>query len=338
MDAIATLLVLTGTLAVLVSFVNVLWPLKRIGLPTRKRSALAVVVSFCLVLLGGCPSADELDQSPAQALNQAADTLEQSAGPPEKASEPTDLRAGDSNLTADSIGLEFVLIPAGEFQIGRNRGPDSAGPTRSITTTDTVNDLDERPVTQVKISNDFYMARFEVTQGQWQTIMGENPSFNVSCGSDCPVEQVSWWDVQEFLERLNEAEGVEDGYRLPTEAEWEYAARAGKSKDLYGDLNSIAWHSDNSEGRTQPIGQKEPNAFGLYDMIGNTWEWVHDWKGTYPGGAVTDPTGPRTGQRRVVRGPGFTSLPKNCRVSSRLDYEPSWRDEALGFRVARTAE
>ena len=314
-----------------------------------------MLLSFCLVLLGGALVPDKLDQSPTQALNQAApksvsepevlvepplraeaaDVLEQSAVPPEKASEPALRR--DSNPTAESIGLEFVLIPAGEFQLGRKSGPDSVGPTRT-NAADTVNDLDERPVTQVKISNDFHMARFEVTQGQWQAIMGDNPSLNVSCGPECPVESVSWWDVQEFLARLNEAEGVEDSYRLPTEAEWEYAARAGKSEDLYGALNSIAWHSDNSGGKTQPIGQKEPNAFGLHDMIGNTWEWVHDWKGTYPGGTVTDPTGPRTGQRRVVRGPGFTSWPKNCRVSSRLDFEPSWRYEALGFRVVRMAE
>jgi formylglycine-generating enzyme required for sulfatase activity len=201
-----------------------------------------------------------------------------------------------------------------------------------------VADLDERPVTRVQISNDFYMAKFEVTQGQWEAMMGENPSLNVSCGADCPVEQVGWWDAQDFLERLNEAEGVEGKYRLPTEAEWEYAARAGTSGDLYDDLDSIAWHTNNSGGKTQPVGQKEPNAFGLHDMIGNTWEWVHDWKGAYPGGTVADPTGPRYGKRRVVRGTGFTSIPKNCRVSSRLDFDSSWRDEAVGFRVVMTAQ
>ena len=243
---------------------------------------------------------------------------------------------GEPNPTAESIGLEFALIPAGEFRIGREVGPDSIGQPEPDG--GTVNDLDERPVTQVRISDDFYLAKFEVTQGQWEAIMGENPSGDVSCGPDCPVDQVSWWDAQEFLERLNEAEGVEGRYRLPTEAEWEYAARAGTSGDLYGDLDSIAWYDGNSEGTTQPVGQKEANAFGLYGMIGNAWEWVHDWKGPYAGGTVTDPTGPRTGKRRVARGPGFTCIPKNCRVSSRLDWHSAWRDDGLGFRLARTAE
>ena len=339
MESIAPFFIVFGALAVLVSFVSVLWPLKRIGLPTRKRSALALLLSFSLFLLGGALVSDGPDQSPVQSPQSGrseGDAPEQSAVAPKQASEAAIHRDADSNPTAKSIGLEFVLIPAGEFRIGREAGPDSIGP--SGPRANTVNDLDERPVTQVRISSDFYLARFEVTQGQWETIMGENPSRNASSGPDCPVEQVSWRDTQEFLERLNEAEGMEGRYRLPTEAEWEYAARAGTSGDLYGDLTSIAWYDGNSQGRTQTVGQKKPNAFGLFDMIGNAWEWVHDWKGPYLGGSVTDPTGPRTGERRVARGPGFTCIPKNCRVSSRLDWDPTWRDEALGFRVAQTAE
>lgn len=339
MEAIATLFVVFGALAVLVSFVSVLWPLKRIGLPTRKRSALALLLSFSLFLLGGALVSDSPDQSPVQSPQSGrseADAPEQSAVPPGQASEAAVHRAGDSNPTAESIGIEFILIPAGDFKMGREIGPGSAG--RPDLWEVTIADLDERPVTQVQISSDFYLARFEVTQGQWEAIMGENPSGNASCGPDCPVEQVSWRDTQGFLERLNEAEGVEGRYRLPTEAEWEYAARAGTSGDLYGDIASIAWYDGNSQGRTQTVGQKEPNAFGLFDMIGNAWEWVHDWKGPYLGGSVTDPTGPTTGERRVARGPGFTCIPKNCRVSSRLDWDPAWRDEALGFRVARTAD
>ena len=124
--------------------------------------------------------------------------------------------------------------------------------------------------------------------------MGSNPSFFDECG-DCPVERVSWDDVQEFIGRLNALEG-EVRYRLPTEAEWEYAARAGTSGDRYGgDLDAIAWYRENSEGRTHPVGQKAPNAFGLHDMLGNVFEWVQDWYGAYPGGSVTDPRGPGPG-------------------------------------------
>lgn len=242
-----------------------------------------------------------------------------------------------SKSGAESIGIDFILIPAGEFKMGREIGPGSAG--RPDLWEVTIADLDERPVTQVRISSDFFMSKHEVTQRQWEAIMGDNPSRNNSCGPDCPVEQVSWWDVQEFLARLNAAEDIENRYRLPTEAEWEYAARAGTTGDLYGNLDLIAWHSDNSEGQTNPVGQKHPNAFGLYDMIGNTWEWVADRKGDYPGGNVTDPTGPKRsshGTRRVARGPGISSAPKNCRVSSRLDFDSNYRTDYLGFRIVRT--
>ena len=235
--------------------------------------------------------------------------------------------------------MEFALIPAGEFQMGRDGGNDDGDP-RAVNdgTWKTYNELtsDERPVTQVRISSDFYLGKFEVTQGQWEAVMGNRPSENESCGSDCPVEQVSWYQVQEFLQKLNEEDGG-DRYRLPTEAEWEYAARAGTSGDLYGELDLIAWHNGNSGGRTHPIGQKEPNAFGLYDMIGNVWEWVQDRKGEYPGGTVTDPTGPDTGLRRVNRGVGWDGSARNARVSSRHDFEPSFHHDSLGFRVAWTA-
>ena len=130
------------------------------------------------------------------------------------------------------------------------------------------------------------------------------------------MEKVSWDDVQEFIRRLNATVG-EERYRLPTEAEWEYAARAGTSGDRYGNLGAIAWYEDNSGDRTHPVGRKAPNAWGLYDMLGNVWEWVEDWYGDYPGGAVTDPAGPVSGSKRVSRGGSWYDSARYCRASYR---------------------
>ena len=171
---------------------------------------------------------------------------------------------------------------------------------------------DEEPVTRVWISRGFFLGKYEVTQDQWKAVMGHNPSGFSGCGN-CPVEKVSWNNVQAFIRKLNvQAEGGR--YRLPTEAEWEYAARAGTTTDTYyGDhslgsgyqgsiLNSIAWHYRDSGKQTKPVGQKIPNRLGLYDMLGNVWEWVGDWYSRYPGGEVTDPVSARTGRGRVARG------------------------------------
>ena len=194
---------------------------------------------------------------------------------------------------------------------------------------------DERPVTQVRISQAFWIGRHEVTQGQWEAVMGSNPSRFSDCGTDCPVESVSGTDVQAFIARLNEREGG-SRYRLPTEAEWEYAARAGTSGDRYSeDLDAIAWHWGNSGGRTRPVGRKTPNAWSLHDMLGNVAEWVQDWYGDYPGGEVTDPTGPRTGSFRVNRGCTWSSRQVwSCRVPDR-GRTPGDRNAVIGFRLLR---
>ena len=184
-------------------------------------------------------------------------------------------------------GIQFVWVPAGEFRMGGAKAIGS-----------------ERPRTRVRISRGFYLGKYEVTQAEWQAVMGSNPSHFDECGPTCPVEEVSWNDVQEFIRKLNAAVGVER-YRLPTEAEWEYAARAGTAGERYGNLDAIAWYNGNSGGRTHPVGRKAPNAWGLYDMLGNVFEWVQDWYGDYPGGAVTDPRGPASGSTRVLRGGGW---------------------------------
>ena len=227
-------------------------------------------------------------------------------------------------------GIEFVGIPPGEFLMG-STGENVGG--------------DERPLTRVKISKGFYLGKYEVTQDQWQGVMGTNPSTFKDCGGNCPVERVSWEAVQVFIGRLNGTSGG-GRYRLPTEAEWEYAARAGTTTDTYaGDItqpvgndpvvNGIAWYGGNSGGPTQPVGQKAPNAFGLHDMLGNVWEWVGDWYGSYPGGTVTDPEGPASGSGRVFRGGSWFIIAGYCRSAYRNGDSPGGRDGSLGFRLLR---
>ena len=176
--------------------------------------------------------------------------------------------------------IEFVRVPVGEFLMG---SPAENGA------------WDEKPATRVRIRQSFWLGKHEVRQAQWETFMGEHPSHFDGCGPDCPVKDVSWHDAQRFVERLNFlslAYGDGGEYRLPTEAEWEYAARAGTSRDRYSDdLEAIAWYDENSGGRTHLVGQKVPNVWGLRDMLGNVFEMVQDWKGDYPGGTVTDPQG-----------------------------------------------
>ena len=218
------------------------------------------------------------------------------------------------------MGMEFVWIPPGEFRMGS---------TSSLAWDN------EKPVTRVRISRGFYLGKYEVTQGQWEAVMGTNPSNFSNCGGDCPVEKVSWEDAQAFIRKLNEKEGG-GKYRLPTEAEWEYAARAGTRGERYGNLDAIAWYDGNSGGRTHPVGGKAPNEFGLYDMLGNVWEWVEDWYGAYPGGTVTDPTGPRTGSKRVNRGGGWWGNVQPWRSADRGGGSPGDRGSGLGFRLLRT--
>ena len=193
---------------------------------------------------------------------------------------------------------------------------------------------DEQPVTRVRISRGFWLGKHEVTQGQWQGVMGTNPSGNSGCGQ-CPVEKVSWNDAQEFIGRLNGRAGG-NRYRLPTEAEWEYAARAGTTGDRYGNLDVIGWCDDNSGDRTHPVGQKAPNAFGLHDMIGNVYEWVEDWGDDYPGVVVTDPRGPVSGSIRVYRGGSWFDGARHSWAPYRSGGGPSYRHSMGGFRLLRT--
>lgn len=210
--------------------------------------------------------------------------------------------------------IEMVRIPAGSFMMGSNDNEN------------------EKPVHKVVISRDFWMGKYEVTQSQWRTVTGKNPSGNSNC-NDCPVENVTWAEAQEFIAKLNKLQN-EFTYRLPTESEWEYACRAGTTGDYYGNLDSIAWYEANSGDKTHPVGQKSPNAFGLYDTSGNVLEMVQDWKGEYPGGTVTDPTGAADGSSRTVRGGSYSMDGTAARSASRAFTQRAFRVNFVGFRLA----
>jgi formylglycine-generating enzyme required for sulfatase activity len=216
----------------------------------------------------------------------------------------------------------FVKIPAGEFLMGSADGLDN-----------------EKPPHRVKISRSFEIGKYEVTQAQWEALMGSNPSrFK---GADLPVEQVSWEDVQAFIQVMNNKnDGYE--YRLPTEAEWEYAARAGTTGNYggTGNLSEMGWYVENSVGRTHSVGTKKANAWGLYDMHGNVWEWCQDWydKYYYKNSPTTDPPGPSTGSMKATRGGCWSYFAIRCRSTSRAHPTPDARDEIKGFRLVRTIE
>jgi formylglycine-generating enzyme required for sulfatase activity len=182
----------------------------------------------------------------------------------------------------------------------------------------------------------FRIGKYEATQGQWKNIMGSNPSSFSSCGKDCPVENVSWNDVQSFIEKLNNQTGKK--YRLPTEAEWQYACTSGGKNEEYcggNDLDAVAWYDKdkNSGSKTHPVGQKQPNGLGIYDMSGNVWEWVGDWyDSSYPSGS-SNPTGPSSGSSRVNRGGSWGNFAAYARASYRNYFNPDYRYNFLGFRL-----
>ncbi|MEM6342960.1 MAG: SUMF1/EgtB/PvdO family nonheme iron enzyme [Bacteroidota bacterium] len=217
---------------------------------------------------------------------------------------------------------EMVLIQGGEFEMGSNEGKNN-----------------EKPVHLVKL-NDFWIGKYEVTQKEWQAVMGDNPS-NFDC-EDCPVESVSWNKVQEYIRKLNEL--GEGNFRLPTEAEWEYAARGGEDFLFSGsnDQNAVAWFHENSDSKTHPVGQKVPNAYGLLDMSGNVYEWCQDWyQSDYytelaQKGFTVNPSGPTSSGVRVLRGGSWPGLAEFCRVSYRNRAQPVGHFSSVGFRLART--
>jgi formylglycine-generating enzyme required for sulfatase activity len=244
----------------------------------------------------------------------------------------------------------MIFIPAGTFDMGCTPAQQTDGNCHPY----------ESPVHSVTLTHDFYMGETEVTQAEYIAIMGTNPSYYSTCGTDCPVEYITWHEMAEYANALSVADGLTecftcasgscstpdspyacDGYRLPTEAEWEYAVRAGTDyvyagSDIIGD---VAWYDSNSSGTTHPVAQKLPNDWGLYDMSGNVYEWVWDWYDSsyYSSSPSSDPEGPTSASNRVKRGGQRGSVPHNLRVAYRSgSSNPSSRSRNVGFRLARS--
>ena len=231
----------------------------------------------------------------------------------------------------NSVGMKFVLIEAGSFQMGSDENDN------------------EKPIHKVTINRPFYMQTTEVTQAQWEAVMGKKPTCFFE-GQERPVENVDWRFCKFFIKQLNAKEGT-DKYRLPSEAEWEYACRAGCTGDCLDGLDEKAWSGKNSGKETHPVGQKKPNAWGLYDMQGNVWEWCQDWYGReyYSYSPKIDPKGPIGGDDIIIMGRNYgpanvehggswyeeSSSYFRC-ADRKLEFSPSQRSDNHGLRLVRT--
>ena len=220
-------------------------------------------------------------------------------------------------------GVQFTMMPveAGTFTMGATSEQVNPG-------------SDEKPTHQVTLTNNYYIGQTEVTQALWKAVMGSKPSYYK--GDNRPVEQVSWNDCHEFITKLNSLTGQK--FRLPTEAEWEYAARGGKKSKGYqysgsNNLDEVAWYGGNSSFQTHDVATKQPNELGVYDMSGNVWEWCQDWYGSYSRTSQTNPTGATSGSRRVNRGGSWFYGARLCRSSNRFNYSPSYTSYYLGLRL-----
>ncbi len=224
---------------------------------------------------------------------------------------------GDT-YTDPVTGMEFVWVKGGCYQMGSRSGSS-----------------DEKPVHKVCVDG-FWMAKYEVTQGQWRTIMGNNPSYFKACGDECPVEEVSWNRAKQFIKKVNSRGNVK--FRLPTEAEWEYAARSrGKNEKYAGgnDVDRVAWYYSNSNSRTHEVGTKAPNGIGLYDMSGNVWEWCEDVydENAYSKHITNNPLVKSGGIYRVIRGGSWSYYPADVRSAFRYRFTPNDTNDILGFRL-----
>ncbi len=233
---------------------------------------------------------------------------------------PTPQPSGTTTYTVNGVSFKMVSVSGGTFKMG---------------STDSDADPDEKPVHNVTLS-DYQIGETEVTQALWQAVMGTNPSNWL--GDNLPVEKVSWNDCQEFITKLNQATGKT--FRLPTEAEWEFAARGGTKSQGYkysgsNTLGDVAWYTDNSNSQTHVVATKQPNELGLYDMSGNVREWCQDWFGDYSSSAQSNPTGATSGSYRVIRGGCWIGTARGCRVTYRSNSTPTLASYYLGFRLAQ---
>lgn len=230
-------------------------------------------------------------------------------------------REARGEVEVNGVKFKMVYVEGGSFTMGATaeQGSDATA--------------DEKPAHQVTLS-DYYIGETQVTQALWKAVMGNNPS-NWE-GDNLPVEGVSWDEAQEFIAKLNGIIGRT--FRLPTEAEWEYAARGGKNSKEYkysgsNSIDEVAWYDENSGDKTHPVKERKANELGLYDMSGNVWEWCNDWYGDYSSDAQTNPQGPDEGSARVFRGGSWRIKARYCRVSFRYCYTPMFRHDYVGFRL-----
>lgn len=236
----------------------------------------------------------------------------------EEGQDDADDNAEVKEYTVGGATFKMIRVEAGTFRMGSTSGDD-----------------DEQPVHSVTISKDYYIGETEVTQELWTAVMGTNPSYFTS-DSQLPVELVSWNDCQTFITKLNSLTGAT--FRLPTEAEWEFAARGGNKSQGYtysgsNTIGNVAWYTDNSSSKTHVVKTKSPNELGIYDMNGNVWEWCQDWYGSYSSAAVTDPQGASSGSYRVFRGGSWLSNATDCDCTYRLCNAPTYARNHLGLRL-----
>ena len=228
------------------------------------------------------------------------------------------------------LKLELIRVKPGTFTMGST--PDEPDRNKA-----------EGPAMVVTLTQAFWLGKTEVTQAQYEAIAGTNPSMFKN-GKDLPVDGASWIDAMAFCQKLTAREraagrlGKDESYTLPTEAQWEYACRAGTTDAYAGEPNQLAWSKENSGASTHPVGMKLPNAWGFHDMTGNVLEWCLDWYGDYPGGNVTDPTGPSSGYYRMARGGSWRTEARDGRSAARAGGSPGRVDYTLGFRLARCVE
>ena len=231
------------------------------------------------------------------------------------------------NFTIADLNLELIWVKPGTFTMGS--ASHEAHRNKA-----------EGPQTQVKITSGFWLGKTEVTQAQYEAITGENPSAFKNVGTNAPVERVSWVHSMNFCKKLNDRERTAGrlppgyAYRLPTEAQWEYAYRAGTSSEYPEDPDAMAWHEGNSDETTHPVGLRRANPWGFYDIAGNILEWTYDWYGPYPGGTVSDPSGPTRGYYRTARGGSWRKELRVCRSAARSGGSESREDYTIGFRLA----
>jgi formylglycine-generating enzyme required for sulfatase activity len=244
----------------------------------------------------------------------------------------TERRAGEEREFEIAPGVCIVMcwIPPGEFLMG---SPEDEK--------DRYNDETQH---LVEITQGFWLAKTQTTQAEWGAVVSNNPRSSHFKGGDLPVERVSWLDIcgdesrmGGFLGAINRTASAGERFDLPTEAQWEYAARAGTIGPRYDDLDEISWLCGKSGGKTHPGGQKRPNAWGLHDMLGNVWEWCADWHDEYPDGVAADPAGPSSGSGRVVRGGSWIDNADGCRAANRPYHNPTFSNGAIGFRPARSS-